>query len=137
MGRRCARVGVTRLRKHLDVIPASPAKQFIHGNIQRLVLDIPRRDIDARNCRADETVARIKAASKHSLPEILDSPRVFADKPLLQVLDDALDRLPTPLESGFAHTGDPGVRMNKHRHQRATWRLNGDAFDIGDFHRFV
>ena len=52
-------------------------------------------------------------------------------------LHGPLDRLPTPLQSRFAHADDPRIRMDGHDHEGPPGGLNRMNLDVGNLHRLV
>ena len=81
-----------RCREGRDAVAMLAAEQLVHGDAERLALDVVEGDVDRRDGAAKHPAALEILASVHLLPEGAGAHRIPADEKLTVVLDRADDR---------------------------------------------
>ncbi|OUC09692.1 hypothetical protein RY27_01315, partial [Litorilinea aerophila] len=60
-------------------------QQFVDGHAQGFAFDVPQRDVDGRDGRAQDPLGGEETAPKEGLPDVLDVGGVLADEQGLEV----------------------------------------------------
>src|SRR5206468_4477390 len=89
-----------------------PAEQLVHRHAERLGLDIPERQLDARDglvAHAAEGLARV---SEHVPVQALDRPRILADEQMREVANAAGDAVRAAVIAALSPAHQPVIRLD-------------------------
>jgi len=95
-----------------------PTPQLRARHVGDLSGDVPQCDVDSRNRRrTNNAVAVPEVLTKHHLPEMFDTARIFADEQFSNVLHGSDDGASVPFQGGFSPTDQSrlvGHNFDKH-----------------------
>jgi hypothetical protein len=130
--RRVGRPVAADPRVDADAIAQLATQQRVHGNAERLALDVPQRLIDPGEGAHVHAAAAVESAAVQHRPVILDQRRILADQIVGQLLDGGGDRVRASLEHRLTPPGDPLVRLDL---EEAPPRRDDERGERSDLHR--
>ena len=101
----------SRRRRHerrpvtLTVVAHRAAEQLVHGQLERLALDVPERQVHRADGVRLLAPRRIEPGDEHLLPDRLDAERILADERAGALLERVF-------RSALADAGDPDVGLD-------------------------
>jgi len=128
LGRCAARVLVDA-----DAFPAPAPQQLIHGDAERLALDVPQGMIDRAQRREEHCASRKARTKVDPLPDSLNVQRIQTDQPILEVVDYLRRRQVRAHAVGLAHALKPLVGGDLHKAEvppADLYQIRGDGGDL-------
>jgi hypothetical protein len=115
-------------------LPQRAAEQLVHRDAQRLGLDVPERELDARDGLGRDAARALPRHAVQVPVAQLDGPRVAADEDGLEVADGAHHAVGIAAVGALAVAGDAGVGADGHELPRTPAGVDDERVDLRDLH---